>query len=313
MTLPTAKPENIARVKTRGLFRYPGGKTWFAPSLLRFFQAHPPELFVETFAGGAALSATVLEHTPARVWLNELDPDVHAVHATVYSDHAPQLAQRILDFPFRRETVLEVLHATPRTTLDRAFRTLVRNRVNRGGILAPGAGLVKKGENGKGLAQRWYPATLAGRIAVLHAHRHRVTVTRGDALSILERTPFHPGTVVFVDPPYTAGKKSAGKRLYTHHQLDHARLFAACATLRVPWLMTHEHDEAVMALAWDHGLAWRPIKMTSGHGVTAKELVVARDFTWADLPEQPAPPPPARMPSLFPQDDVPPHVRSTRG
>lgn len=280
--LPTQTPENVARVKAKGLFRYPGGKTWLAPALLHLLRAHPPTLFFEPFAGGAALTATVLDHTSARVWLNELDPAVVAVHRVVFSDRAPQLARRILDFDLTPERVREVLHESPRTELDRAFQTILKNRVNRGGILAPGAGLVRLGENGRGLRQRWYPETLAGRIAVLAAHRHRVTVTQGDALGILERTPFRPGTVIFVDPPYTAGAKSAGRRLYTHHTLDHVRLFQACANLGVPWVMTHEHDPQVMALAWEHHLTWRAVKMTSGHNVTARELVVARDLSWAD-------------------------------
>jgi len=46
------------------------------------------------------------------------------------------------------------------TTRDLAFQTILRNRVNRGGILVDGAGRVKHGENGKGLTSRWYPETL---------------------------------------------------------------------------------------------------------------------------------------------------------
>jgi len=43
----------------------------------------------------------------------------------------------------------------------------VKNRVNRGGILAPGAGMIKQGEKGKGLKSRWYPETLKRRILLL--------------------------------------------------------------------------------------------------------------------------------------------------
>ena len=34
-----------------------------------------------------------------------------------------------------------------------------------------------------------------------------------------------PDTVFFIDPPYTAGGKRAGARLYAHNELDHALLF----------------------------------------------------------------------------------------
>ncbi|MBZ9715587.1 hypothetical protein [Deinococcus multiflagellatus] len=280
--LPIQTPENVSRVKTRGVFRYPGGKTWFTPSLLQFLNRHPPSLFVEPFAGGGALSAAVLDKTSAKIWLNELDSAVVAVHRMVFSARAPRLAQRILDFELTLDRVQRELALTPKTELDLAFQTILRNRVNRGGILAPGAGLVRRGEKGKGLAQRWYPQTLANRIAELAAHRHRVTVTQGDALAILARTPFRAGTAIFVDPPCAAGIKSAGRRLYTHHDLDHARLFDVCAELTVPWVMTHEHDPEVMGLAWAKGLRWRTVKMTSGHNVTARELVIGRTLEWAD-------------------------------
>lgn len=285
------------------LFRYPGGKSWFTPFLLRYLDAHPTGLFVEPFAGGASLSAAVLTHTRADVWLNELDEDVAAVHEVTFGDQAPALARRILDFDLTLDAAQAVLNSDPRSTLDRAFRTILKNRVNRGGILAPRAGLVRLGENGRGLKQRWYAQTLADRIGALHAARHRVRVTRLDALTLLEQTPFPSGAALFIDPPYTAGHKSAGRRLYRHHQLDHARLFRACAALTAPWLMTHEHDETVMALAWTHHLPWRTVTMTSGHNVTARELVVAPDFAWAqhlpDLRDAPTPTAPSLYGPLF--------------
>lgn len=43
---------------------------------------------------------------------------------------------------------------------SRAFATIIKNRVNRGGILANGASFIKNGENGKGITSRCYPATL---------------------------------------------------------------------------------------------------------------------------------------------------------
>jgi DNA adenine methylase len=44
------------------------------------------------------------------------------------------------------------------------FATIIKNRVNRGGILANGASFIKNGENGKGITSRWYSETLRRRI-----------------------------------------------------------------------------------------------------------------------------------------------------
>jgi DNA adenine methylase len=48
-----------------------------------------------------------------------------------------------------------------------AFATIIKNRVNRGGILANGASFIKNGENGKGITSRWYPETLRRRILAI--------------------------------------------------------------------------------------------------------------------------------------------------
>jgi DNA adenine methylase len=45
-----------------------------------------------------------------------------------------------------------------------AFATIIKNRVNRGGILANGASFIKNGENGKGITSRWYSEMLKRRI-----------------------------------------------------------------------------------------------------------------------------------------------------
>jgi len=69
------------------------------------------------------------------------------------------------------------------TDFARAFATILRNRVQRGGILAPGASFIKNGENGKGIRSRWYPETLRKRIeAILHI-RSNIAFIKGDVLN----------------------------------------------------------------------------------------------------------------------------------
>jgi hypothetical protein len=69
---------------------------------------------------------------------------------------------------------------------DVAFRTILRNRINRGGILAPGAGVCRLGENGRGLLSRWYPETLKRRILEITAIRNRVTFCEDDGIAVME-------------------------------------------------------------------------------------------------------------------------------
>ena len=105
------------------------------------------------------------------------------------------------------------------------FQTILKNRTAHGGILADGAGVIKHGENGKGIHSRWYPQTIAKRITNISLVAERIRFDHGDAFATLSKFKNNERAVFFIDPPYTAGGKRAGSRLYTHNEVDHARLF----------------------------------------------------------------------------------------
>lgn len=156
---------NVASVPQRSPFRYPGGKTWLVPYIRQWLTSkpEPPTLLIEPFVGGGIVSLTVAaERFADRVIMVERDETVSAVWQTIIHDEGggEWLAEKIASFDVNRDSVAALL-ALPATSIrEQAFQTIVKNRVNRGGIMAPGAGLVKTGENGKGLHSRWYPQTL---------------------------------------------------------------------------------------------------------------------------------------------------------
>jgi DNA adenine methylase len=274
---------NVSTVPQRSPFRYAGGKTWFTPHLRTWLGSLPqqPQLFLEPFAGGGSMACAVLvEGLAQQVKLVELDEDVVSVWQIIFSSDAPALAQRLTNFEMNAQKVEQVLSFTPSDTLERAFQTILRNRVNRGGILAPGAGRLKTGENGRGLLSRWYPETLARRIVNLHAHRERMTVVHGDALTVLEEQVDDPRTASFIDPPYTAGGKNAGSRLYRHWNIDHQALFAQAASLQGPFLLTYDDAAEVRELAHSNALSCRPVAMKNTHHAELTELVIGRQLSW---------------------------------
>ena len=153
---------NVACVPQRSPLRYPGGKTWLIPHVRAWLGSlcTPPELLLEPFAGGAIVSLTaVMEGLAGRTLMAELDRDVAAFWQAALRS-APELKARVLGFEPTREAVHALAAHRPKDVVERGFRTLVLNRTRRGGILAPGAALSRAGENGKGVASRWYPQTL---------------------------------------------------------------------------------------------------------------------------------------------------------
>jgi DNA adenine methylase len=282
-----AEVVNVASVPQRSLFRYPGGKTWLVPRARLWLESQPKtaRLLVEPFAGGGIIGLTAMfEGLAEHVLFVELDPIVAAVWRVLADGDGPRLAQRIVEFECTRENVVSLMASEVKDDLDQAFLTIVRNRTTRGGILAVGAGLIKDGENGKGITSRWYPDTLARRINDIHEIRDRMTVVVDDGLAVIAKHLDDPDAVFFVDPPYTAGGKNAGSRLYGANDLDHSRLFDLCASARGDFLMTYDNSVDVELLAASRGLAARTVAMKNTHHAAMTELLIGRDLSWLPAP-----------------------------
>jgi DNA adenine methylase len=280
---PRDRPVNVASVPQRSLFRYPGGKTWLVPLFRQWMKSFQvkPRVLVEPFAGGGIIGLTAaFESLVDEVLLVELDERVAAVWSTILDGHGEWLASAILSFELTPESALELLHSKPRSTKELAFQTIVRNRTAHGGILADGAGVIKVGENGKGILSRWYPKTLSTRIKAISHVAHRIDFVHGDAFAILQASKHDANATFFIDPPYTAGGKSAGSRLYTHSVIDHDRLFAACAELKGDFLMTYDNAAEVCALARKYGFMTKPVAMKNTHHAEMKELLISQDLSW---------------------------------
>jgi DNA adenine methylase len=167
------------------------------------------------------------------------------------------------------------LHKAPR------LPSVAENRISHGGILAPGGGVLKHGENGRGIKSRWYPHTLSKRILNIKTVREKVTFVNGDSIETIEEYAHQKAAVFFIDPPYTAGRngKRAGTRLYNHNELDHEELFAQTAKIQGDFLMTYDNADEVIQMAMRHGFATTTISMKNTHHATMQELMIGRDLS----------------------------------
>lgn len=274
--MQTKKIVNVSSVPKLSPFRYPGGKTWLVPQIRKWLESLPekPQYFIEPFTGGGIASLTaVIENRVETAVMCELDRNVAAVWRVILNN-APWLADRILGFAMTVENVNEILSVEALDDQALAFQTIIMNRAQRGGILAKGAGLMKTGENGKGVASRWYPETLAKRITLIHQHRDRIEFVEGDGLAVAREYLNDPQAVFFVDPPYTAGGKNAGKRLYAHNELDHLALFDLMQQAAGHFMMTYDEAPEVVDMAQDRDFRLARVPMKNTHNNTMFELLV---------------------------------------
>ena len=278
-----SKPTNISSVPHRSPFRYPGGKTWFVPTFRKWVENIPyrHDILIEPFVGGGIISLTaIFENLVDRVIIAELDDDVAAVWSAIVNGDSEYLADRILEFDFNKGNLIRILNTNATTICERAFQTIVKNRIGYGGIIANCAGLINKGESGKGIGSRWYPETLAKRFRDISRIAEKITFKHGDGLSVIEQHISSTNTIFFIDPPYTIGGKRAGRRLYKHNELDHHQLFRLCSEVQGEFLMTYDDTTEARALANKYHFEVATVQMRSGHHAKMKELVISKNLSW---------------------------------
>lgn len=270
---------NVASVPQRSPFRYPGGKTWLIPTVRQWLrqQVAQPKLLIEPFAGGGIVSLTAaFENLAEKILMIEKDEEVAAVWEVILNGKNQWLAEKIYSFDLTHDNVNHELSKENKKVEDVAFCTILKNRTYHGGILAKGSGFLKNGENGKGIASRWYPKTLRDRITAINHIKDKIDFVTGDAFEIIEQNKNNEQAYFFIDPPYTV----AGKRLYTYFNIDHERLFNLTSQLKGKYMLTYDDTPEIRTLADKYNLNYRTIPMKTTHHLEKNEIIIADSFNW---------------------------------
>ena len=266
-----------ASVPQRSPLRWPGGKSWLIPHVRCWLSGGSAATLVEPFAGGASVSLTaVVERLVERAVLVDVDVDLAAFWTVALTDPAA-LVDRISSFTPTVEAVRNVQGSVPVTDRDRAWRTLVLNRTRHGGIIAAGAGLIGLGEDGRGVASRWYPETLIARIEEIGRHAGRIAFHQGDALSLLptlvERA--EAPVAVFCDPPYGGEAGASSRRLYTHSDVNYADLFELVHDIGADFLITLDMSAEVERLVRCHGFCAVTVLPRNRSNAAGQEVIIS--------------------------------------
>lgn len=269
---------NVASVPQRSPFRYPGGKTWLIPTVRQWLkQNSKAALLIEPFAGGGIVSLTAaFENLADHVIMVEMDEEIAAVWDVILNSKNEWLANKIFSFDLTPENIKTELDKPNKKLHDIAFCTILKNRIFHGGIIAKGAGMIKNGENGKGIASRWYPKTLRDRIRAIEHVKNKIDFITGDAFAILEQNINNKTAFFFIDPPYTV----AGKRLYKYFDIDHERLFKLTAQLKGKFMLTYDDTPEIRRLAEKNNLQFKTIPMKTTHHLQKNEIIISDNFNW---------------------------------
>lgn len=272
------KVVNVASVPQRSPFRYPGGKTWLIPTVREWLrQESTKKELIEPFVGGGIVSLTAaFENLADHITMVELDEEVAAVWEVILNGKNEWLAEKILNFNLTHENVNKEFSNQFKETKDIAFCTILKNRVSHGGIIAKGSGMLKNGENGKGIASRWYAKTFADRIRAINYIKHKISFFQTDAFKIIEENIENKNSYFFIDPPYTI----AGKRLYTYFNIDHEKLFYLTSKIQGKFMLTYDDTVEIRAFANKYHLDFRTIPMKTAHHMEKNEIIISDNFDW---------------------------------
>lgn len=276
----TTEPVNVASVPQRSPFRYPGGKTWLIPLVRKWLkQEGKTNCLIEPFAGGGIVSLTAaFEDLAQTIKMAELDEEVAAVWEVILNGKNQWLADKIKSFDLTVENVRNEFEKTSKQIQDVAFCTILKNRIYHGGIITKGSGMIKNGENGKGIKSRWYPKTLSDRITAINYIKSKIEFKTGDAFQLIEENKDNPENYFFIDPPYTI----AGKRLYSYFEIDHEKLFFLVSQIKGKFMLTYDDTVEVRGWATKFDLKFRTIPMKTTHHIKKNELIICDNFNWWD-------------------------------
>lgn len=227
--------------------RYPGGKSKLTAYVVETLRLNNLEggTYVEPFAGGCAIAwYLLLEGHVENVWINDLDPAIHAFWYSVLN-RTDELCRLIDDTDVTIEEWhrQKAVYANNRTnSLELGFATFFLNRTNRSGIIKAGVigGLEQKGNYL--LNCRYNKERLVEQIRAIASHRQDIVLTNLDAIQFIDE--YLPGIegpcLVNIDPPYYMKGKGLYQNFFEHD--DHYRLYRSVRNIQQPWIVTY--DEA---------------------------------------------------------------------
>jgi len=239
-----------------------------------------PAVFIEPFAGGASASLTAtFESFCTRALLSDLDSSVAVVWQSALCEAGETLAENVESFRLTRKNVKELFRrAEVGSQFEKALAVIVRNRIQRAGVLATGAGILKHGENGKGIQSRWYPKTIATRLREITKSRTKLSFLHCDGFEVLEEYVDDENAVAFVDPPYFG----PASRLYNHWKLDHEGLFQLLGRFKGDFLLAYDNASEIRELASKYEFDVALVAMKTSHHKKKNELLIGRNLGWVD-------------------------------
>jgi DNA adenine methylase len=235
--------------------RYPGGKGKLVPFIKRIFDENDlvDGVYVEPYAGGAAVAMELLLHEYARkVYINDISAGVAAFWRSVLDDTEALCRAisrtKVTMTQWRMQREIQN-HPDEHDDLALGFSTFFLNRTNRSGILNAGVIGGKEQKGAWKIDARFNAVDLIKRIQIIARVRNRIEFHQLDALAFIDTiAPSLPAkSLIYLDPPYYV----KGSDLYLHHYKhdDHLKIAKRVARLRTKnWVVSYDNAPEIQPM-----------------------------------------------------------------
>lgn len=232
--------------------RYPGGKSKLTAYIVETLRLNDLEggTYVEPFAGGCAIAwYLLLEGHVSKVWINDLDPAIHAFwYSVLYrTDELCRLIEET-DVTIEEWHNQKKIYSTVDDVLQLGFATFFLNRTNRSGILKAGVigGLE---QNGNYLLDcRYQKDILIEKIRAISNRASDINLTNLDATQFIDENlnSIEGPCLVNIDPPYYVKGKGLYQNFFEHD--DHYRLYESVKRISHPWIVTYDDTPEILGI-----------------------------------------------------------------
>ena len=227
-TKPVCEYDYHVGAAVKPFLKWPGGKSWLVPHLMKLTAGLTYGTYFEPFLGGGAFYFAL---NPRQAILSDVNLDLINAYSQVQLRYKA-IIEQLKVLPVNEERYYDIRSSTPTQRLDRAVRFLYLNRTAFGGIYRlnqKGHFNVPFGGGERTPARLWEHGLLRSASMTLRSAQ----LSAGDFEEVLKAAK--SGDLIYCDPTYTVAHNKNGFVRYNEKNFcwdDQKRLAATCLSLR---------------------------------------------------------------------------------
>lgn len=259
--------------------RYPGGKSKLAPLMRKFIEKTDKKIYIEPFAGGAAVALELLEtEAVGRIVLNDSDIRIYAFWKAVLED-TDRFVEAIRNVPL---TMAEwqkqhdiCMRPDGYSLFDIGFSAFYMNRTNRSGILKGGV-IGGKNQTGRYLMDaRFHREHLIRRVKNAAEKKDCIDLYNEDVRDFIDDAlpKYADQAFVYFDPSYVA----KGSSLYMNALdiRDHEEIAQKICRLKTDsWVVTYDNEQIVRDMYKEHPIREFDLNYSISSRRIGRELMI---------------------------------------